>query len=243
MSFKVAAGAVAIALVCHAAQAEVLLTLYTGVSSTRSSDLRVSQPITGSDATFENVSWRARPFEDAPYYGIAIAFFPAPQARLGGSFDFTHYKMYADTSKSLRVHGRWNGSPINQIAPVDTRIQNLEISHGVNLMAFNLLRRWSYPDRRGLFSRLEPQIGVGVGGYGPHAEGSINGISSGADYQWAGKGFQLFAGGEYRFTRHIGMTLNAKFDAGKLDIDLQPDARLQTHTRTLHAIGGLNGHF
>jgi lipid A oxidase len=243
MSFKVAAGSVAITLVCHAAQAEVLLTLYTGVSSTRNTDLRISQPFTDSDATFESVSWRARPFEDAPYYGIAIAIFPGPPARLGGSFDFTHYKMYADTSESLRVHGRWNGSPVDEIAPLDTRIQNLEISHGVNLMTLNLLRRWSYPESRGLLSRFEPQIGVGLGGYGPRAEGSINGISSGADYHWAGEGFQLFAGGEYRFTRHLGIALNAKFDAGKLDIHLQPDARLQTHTRTLHAIGGLTVHF
>lgn len=233
----------ALAIGSQAANAEVVLTLYTGVSSTRRSDLHISQSSTSSDATFENVSWEARPFEDAPYYGLAVAWYPAPHARWGGGFDFTHYKMYADTAESLPVHGRWNGAPVDEVAPLGLRIQDLDISHGVNLMALNLIRRWSYPRRAGFLSRVEPEIGVGLAGYGPHAEGSINSLSSSANYQWAGGGYQLFAGREYRFTPHLGAMLNLKFDAGKLDIHLQPDARLETHTRTWHTIGGLVVHF
>jgi hypothetical protein len=37
--------------------------------------------------------------------------------------------------------------------------------------------------------------------------------------------------------------LNGKFDAGKLDIDLRAGAKLHTHTRTRHVIGGLVLHF
>ena len=67
----------------------------------------VRQAATGSDAVVGGVGWEARPFEDAPFYGVAVAWRPAQRQR-GTRFDFTHYKMYARADSAVRVSGRWN---------------------------------------------------------------------------------------------------------------------------------------
>jgi len=180
------------------------------------------------------------PIRRCSYYGLALTWFPSAERGIGSGIDFTHYKMYAETAEPVRVEGVWDGIPIAKTDPFSSRAQNLEISHGVNLVALNLGYRWS-PAR--FSNRLQPEAGVGVGGFLPHAEGSINGVSSGGNYQWAGAGYQVFAGAEYRFTRRMGLLLRAKFDVGDLDIDLQPHARLQTKSRTRHAIAGVSIHF
>lgn len=233
----------AFGMACSTARAELAISLYTGTSHTHSSDLRVRQTSSDSDATFEHVHWQAQPFQGAPYYGLSLTYFPSAPAQWGGGLDFTHYKMVADVGRVLPVRGRWNGAPVNESAPMSSRIPHLEISHGVNLISLNLARRWSLDGAGAFLSRLQPELGAGVVGYLPHAEGSINDVPTGADYRWAGGGYQIFAGGEYRLTTHVSLLLRTKFDSGALNIDLQPDARLETHTRTWHAIGGVSIHF
>jgi hypothetical protein len=77
----------------------------------------------------------------------------------------------------------------------------------------------------------------------PHAEGSINGVPTSGNYQIAGFGYQVFAGTEYRLWRRINLLIEAKFDAGHLDIDLEPQAQAKTNVRTLHALAGIAVHF
>ncbi len=151
--------------------------------------------------------------------------------------------MYAETDQLAQVRGQWLGAPVDESAPMQLRVQDLEISHGVNLISLNVNRRWNLQSTRGFFSHFRPELGAGLTGYGPHAEGTLNGVFSSGDYQWAGTGYQIFAGGEYRLSNRLGLMLRTKFDSGKLNVDLQPDARLETHTRTVHGIGGLAIHF
>jgi opacity protein-like surface antigen len=219
-----------------AARAEVIVSLYTGTSHTRASNLRIEQPSTATDVEIGGVHWEPRPFEDAPYYGIRVGYFPDSAARLGGGIDFTHYKMYADTDRMVAVRGTWNGVPINQRDPMSARVQNLEISHGVNLTALNLNYRWPG-------ERWQPYVGGGLTGYWPHAEGLINDTSVGGDYQFAGHGFQLLAGAQYGILKHVSLFAETKFDRGRLEIDLDPNVRVTTRTRTLHAIAGIAMHF
>jgi hypothetical protein len=223
---------------CSQAHAEWIVTLYTGSSWTRDSDLRVTQPASDSEATFGGVHWEARPFEDAPYYGLRVAYFPNDTARLGGTFDYTHYKMYAQTDRMTAVSGRWNGVPVNETALLAARVQALEISHGVNLTSLNAQYRWL-----GAARGWSTYIGAGVVGYWPHAEGTINDVSVGADYSYNGNGVQVFGGGEYRLNRRVGLLVEGKAEAGKLDVDLVPQTRIVTHTRTLHALAGVTLHF
>lgn len=238
---------VVLAVTCgcsSAAHAEWVVSVYTGTSRTQNSALRIRQTASGSNAQFSDVEWSARPFEDAPYYGVRISYFPGRSPSLGSSLDFTHYKMYAQTNRVVAVHGTWDGSAVDERAPMNTRVQGYEVSHGVNLTALNLQYRWGAHDDTGAIPRRwYPQVGVGIAAYLPHAEGTINDVSSAGNYQLAGFGYQLFAGTEYRLTGRVGLLIEAKFDRGKLDIDLDPATRAETTTRTLHALAGVSLHF
>src|SRR5438105_14805297 len=78
-----------------AAYAQTSISVYTGTSYTRHSDLRIEQSSSNTDATFRDVNWDARPFAQAPYYGIRLSRFSNRWPHLGISFDYTHYKIYA----------------------------------------------------------------------------------------------------------------------------------------------------
>lgn len=228
---------------CCPAHAELIVAVYTGSSRTRSSDLRVEQAGSDSNAEFRGVHWQARPFDDSPYYGLRVSYFPRQHRQLGWSLDFTHYKMHAATARAVPVQGTWNGSPVDESAPMNTRVQNFEISHGVNLTSLNGDWRWQAEHGAGFADRWQPHVGAGLVAYLPHAEGSINGSGSSGDYQLAGWGYQVFAGTEYRVLGHLSLFVETKFDQGKLNIDLAPAARVATKVRTLHALVGVAWHF
>ena len=225
------------------AHAEYVLTVYAGTSASARSDLRVRQSTTDSDATFGDVGWEPRAFEDAPYYGVSFAWYPRAGTHWNASFDFTHYKMYLSTADIVHVQGRWNGALVDEHGPVSARISTFEISHGVNLAAVNLGWRWPVAAPGGFLSRVAPEVGAGLAGYFPHAEGSINGVPGDADYHLSGTGYQVFAGAEYRFSPRIGMVVRVKFDEGALDMTLSPQTRMETRTETFHGLAGLAVHW
>lgn len=236
---RAAALASALTLWQGPAHAEWVLTVYTGVSHTFASDLRIRQP--GSDATFDAVSWAPHPFTDgAPYYGVRISYFPHWSSHTGMMIDFTHYKMYAETADPVHVHGIWDGSPVNETAVLGSRVQHLQISHGVNLTSLSGEYRWNPVFAQGTW---QMHAGAGLLVYLPHAEGMINGTGVSKSYQYGGFGGQIFGGTEYGITRHLGLVVEGKFDAGSLDLNLDPQTRIETDVRSLQLIGGLSWHF
>jgi len=229
-------------VICHAATAgaETSISFYSGTSDTADADLRIREPGTDSDAKFHGVSWRARPFEDSPYYGIRLTYFPTSSSRVGGSFDFTHYKIFAETERTLTVDGIWNGVPVSESVPMNRRVQQFEVSHGLNLAALNLIYRWPMRQGRALpETRWQLYVGAGLLAYVPHAEATINGSFTSADYQFAGFGYQALAGLQCRVSRRVSLFAEVKQDGGKLNIDLQGGTQAKARVRTIHALAGM----
>ncbi len=223
------------------ARAEWVLTVYTGVSHTFASELHIQQSSSHSDLTFDNVSWSPHPFtQGAPYYGLRVSYFPTRSPRLGATFDFTHYKMYAQTADVVHMHGMSNGVFVNQLISLGTRVQAFQVSHGVNLTSVNAQSLWGPAFGANVW---QYHTGAGLLVYVPHSEGTINNEGVSGDYEYGGAGGQVFAGAEYGLSRHFGALLESKFDIGSLDLDLHPSTRIKTQVRTLHLIGGLTFHF
>ena len=228
-------------LFCGPARAGWVLSLYTGVSHTFASDLSVSQSATRSQATFEGVSWAPHPYsQGAPYYGLRISYFAGRADHLGAALDYTHYKMYLQTADSVHVQGIWNGTPVNAFAPLAQRVQRLEIAHGVNLASLNAVYRFNPDFAKG---RWDAHAGAGLLVYVPHSDGVIDGVGVNERYQYGGAGGQLFAGTEYKLLQHVALMLEGKFDAGSVDIDLDPSTRIHTQVRSVHLFGGVALHF
>jgi opacity protein-like surface antigen len=229
---------------CRSAVAQTSISVYTGTSYTRKSDLRIQQQSANTDATFRSVSWEARPFAQAPYYGLRLARFFKRAPHLGLSFDYTHYKIYARTDRIVQVNGFWNGSPVNEFARLDNRVQAFNISHGVNMGGVNLLYRWmksvSASFSRG---RLQPYVGGGPVYYVAHSESTINNRTTNGRYQGSGFGYQLLGGVEYALTRRISIFGEAKFNTGNAKVDTADQGNARAKLRSFHTVAGFSFKF
>jgi hypothetical protein len=233
---------------CSGARAEWVATLYTGDSHTFASALTVIQPGTRSDASFDTVSWAPHPLgHGAPYYGLRISYFPSLSARLGVTFDFTHYKMYAETEEPTTLRGEWNGKPVDEAITVADGLQSLEIAHGVNFASLNGQYRSNPSFEEGPW---QMHAGAGVGVYVPHSDGVIDGRGVDESYQYGGFGGQLFGGAEYSLPERwqprsvrFALLVEGKLDAGNIDLRLDPGTRIETEVVTAHLLAGIAMHF
>jgi opacity protein-like surface antigen len=231
---------VAIATVGEFAHAETTMSAYLGKSWTRSSDLTISQPATSSDATFQDVGWDSKSFSSPLYYGLRVTHFIEPYPSWGVAVDFTHYKIYARTSDAVRVHGRWNGSPVDETAPLETRVQKFNISHGVNYIGLLGLYRFrlevtdAFP-----YGRLQPYVGIGPIYYIDHPESTVNSLMS-ERYQSSGWGYQVVGGMRYAFTDRWSLFGEVKYDQGRANASVAGDGSANLSLRTGHAVFGVN---
>ncbi len=234
----------ALACLCAPARAQTSVSVYTGTSFSRHSDLHIRQPRTDSDATFRGVSWAARPFSQAPYYGYRLTHYFARAPRLGFGLDYTHYKIYARTERTARVEGVWNGAPVNESARIDARVQDFNISHGVNMISGNVLyRRVRRPAPHAAQSRSQPYAGAGLVFYVPHSESTINHLTTNGRYQSSGLGFQVLAGLSYALKWRVALFAETKFNAGTAKVDTAGPGRAETKLRTLHTLAGVSYRF
>jgi len=221
------------------ATAESLFSLYTGTSFTRDSDLRINQA-GGTGLTVRDVRWDADPFKAAPYYGLRYTRFFDQHPNWGIALDYTHYKMYAQTDRQVRVDGTWKGAPLNASARMDQYVQHFEISHGVNMLSLTGIYRWQNLSM--LAGRLQPYVGAGLAYYRPHSENTVNNLSHGTGYDASGFGYQLLGGAQYRLGDRWGLFGEVKFNSGTAKVGIA-EGSAETPLKTFHALGGLQYSF
>jgi opacity protein-like surface antigen len=226
------------------AHAESYFSVYTGSAFTRDSDLTISQPATASAATYSGVSWDTRSLEMPPYYGLRLDHFLDRAPNFGVGVEFNHYKVYADTGKSVPVNGTWNGAAVSTVAPLNQRVQKFNISHGVNYVGLNLLYRWrtepGEPFPRG---RLQPYVGGGPVLYIVHGENAVNNLTNDEKYQGSGWGYQLFGGLRYGLTPRVSLMVEGKYSHGTAKVDTAGAGTAETPLNTWHAAIGLSFRF
>jgi outer membrane protein W len=223
------------------ALAETTLSFYLGASHTRNSDIRIRQPGTGSDATFHGVSWNSESFRNPLYYGLRISHFLEKRPEWGMGLDYTHDKVFAQTSQAVQVDGVWSGAPVNETAPMNQRVQAFNISHGVNTLALNVYYRWARREGGPFFCRrCQPYVGAGPAYYLLHAENTVNGQNNSEGYQDAGWGCQLLAGLQYEITPAIGLFIEAKHNSGTVEVATAGGGSGKTTLNSTQLLGGLS---
>jgi opacity protein-like surface antigen len=223
------------------ALAETTASFYVGSSRTGNSDVRISQPGTGSDATFRSVNWDSEPFKAPFYYGIRVTHFLDDRPEWGVGFDFTHDKVYARTSEVVHVDGTWNGTPVNEDAPMNQRVQSFGISHGVNILGLNVYRRWMH-QTSGAFprGRWQPYAGAGLTCYVLHPENTVNGQHNSEGFEGGGFGYQLLGGLQYGVTQTAGMFIEAKYNSGKVKVGTAGGGRGETELKSSQLLAGVS---
>ena len=183
---------------------------YLGGARTGDSDLRVLQPSIGNNLSFEDVRFSSRSFRPPLYYGIRGGYFLDRVSFLGFDAEFIHLKVFANPEQRVRVSGVRRNVAVSGELPLADIVQQYSISHGVNLLLFNVAAR--HRIGRAADRRLSLVARVGLGPTIPHTESRIEGqaqeqyelgrlawqASGGAEFKLWGR---LHILGEYKFTR------------------------------------------
>lgn len=212
---------------------------YVGGAHTRDSDLTILQPALGNSLFFRDLRFSSRSFDPPLYYGIRGGYFLDRLPFLGFDAEFVHLKVFANPQQRVRLAGVRRNVAVNGELPLGDVIQQYSISHGVNLLLFNVAAR--HRIKRAAGGRLSLTARAGLGPTLPHTESRIEEqgqeqyeigrlvwqASGGAEFRmWKG----LHVLGEYKFTR---TRQHGKVSAGTAE------SLLRTH----HGVFGLSYYF
>lgn len=222
-------------------RAEIVLSLFSGLSLVENNDLDLHQP--GADLTFHDVSYETRDFNNPLYYGARIAYFLPKQANWGFGLEFIHGKMYLETDQTVHVTGHRGGVPVNGPERIDNTVQHFSVSHGLNVLAADVIYRWFLGERdQDFLGRFQPYLGGGLGVAIPHVESNIGGVEF-EEYQWDGPAYLGLAGLNFDLARHLGLFIEYKASFVQLD-DLQvPGGFYEVNPLTHHFVTGISFRF
>jgi Opacity protein and related surface antigens len=217
------------------------LSLFTGGSATRSSDVRLLQHATHTDATFHGVNWAGKPFSGSVYYGYRVGTFFKNTPRVGMELEFLHAKAYAKVQENRRITGTWHGQPVDETAPMDSRVQEFRITNGINTISLNLLYRVpvytspSFPD-----GRIQPYALMGLSYYLLYAINTVDGEDNQPrGYRNSDFGYNLGLGVRYAITPRVSLFVEGRYTEGDARVNIARGGEGFTSLRTLHSIGGI----
>ena len=212
----------------------ITLTFYLGASQAAPSDLRVRQSDAGNDAVMHEVPWQAFPFRFSPYYGIRLTYEPPGSSRLALMLDYTHFKVYAPTNDDVRQTGQWHGAPIDETAPMKSRVQSFEITHGANMLGLTATERFSAATG-GVYAGVGPVLMV------PHSESRVDGKPGGNVLEFGGAGWQVAGGAQQCVgVKRVRAELKYSDSGARTTI---ADGYATTNLRTVHELAGFDfGH-
>lgn len=224
----------------NTAHAELVLSVYGGAAGTYDSDVKLKQP-GGTDLTFSKVSWDDDSFESPPYYGLRLAWWLKGSPKWGFMLDFTHAKMIADLSQVVAVDGSRDGMPVTGQEPLTATFDNLQFSHGHNMLTFNLMHRWFAGGERDktFLGRLQPYVGLGAGVAYPHVEIEVGGVKT-EGYQLAGPAVEGLAGFNFDIFRHLSVFTEIKAAYAEIKADLKDGGTLEVKPLTGQLALGLS---
>jgi hypothetical protein len=111
---------------------------YLGSAHTLASPVAISQPTLMTSLIFEGVRFEGRSFDPPLYYGGRGGYFMQSRPFLGIEAEFIHLKVFSNPAQQAHVTGVHKGTPVDSELPLGEIVQRYSISHGVNLVLFNI---------------------------------------------------------------------------------------------------------
>lgn len=206
------------------ALADLIFAVYLGAAHTVSAPLSMTRPEAGLDLTLPNVTYRGESLSSPLYYGYRVTYIPGSHAWIGLEGEFTHLKVYANTS----------------VPPLRGTVERFSMSHGLNLALANVaFRRTIRADSGGVPSvRLTARVGAGP--TIPHVESTIGGISQ-EGYQGGALAVQAGVGFDISLSRHLNALAEYKLTRTHERVDIGGGAARGVFL-SHHAIFGLSWH-
>jgi len=222
---------------------EVAISAYGGAASSGRSDLRLERT-DGTSVTLADVDWKDESDRSPPFYGVRLGYWFGEDPRWGVNLDFTHAKAIVNTTQVVDVSGTTPTGTVDGRQPIATHLDSFELSHGLNFLTFNVVRRWFPKGKRdGSFGgRLQPYLGGGVGLAIPHVEAMVDGERT-SEYQAAGPTLQFALGCNVDVAGPVSAFLEYKLNWADLRLDLAGDTQVRTSLLTHQYIVGLTFRF
>ena len=223
--------------------ADTTASVLIGTGWTKDSDVRYA-PNSGTNLTYEDVSWDTEPFGTPPYYAFRMTHWFDRSPDWGLAFDFTHAKMISDADRMVRVAGVRDGVPVDGVETVGDAFQDLEFSDGHNLLTLNALRRWQpfATDAGSRFGQASLYVGGGAGIAVPHVEVSTAEALV-HEFQYAGPALQFLTGAGMPISDHFSLQVEYRLTWAELDTDLGGGGSLTTDALTHHLNFGVGFDF
>lgn len=221
-----------------AAQADWTIAGYLGAAHTATSAVSIRQPTIDTNLVLDSVKFRGRSFESPPYYGYRVGY-DLPFARaLSVEAEFIHAKVYARAEQDVLVRGRRNGLAVGSREAMSRSVEELSMSHGLNLILFNVVGRLPVPSSS---SRFQLSGRLGAGPTVPHVESTIGGGRR-EQYELASLAVQAAAGLEVRMTHGLSLLGEYKFSRTDETVGVS-EGQARVLVRTHHAVFGAGYRF
>lgn len=202
------------------AQAELQLSAYGGANWNFDSRVKTEK---GTVSDSRNVSWKGKPFEAPPYWGLRAGYWFEQAPGWGVALDYTHQKAYGDINFAT-----------------DPVFDHLEFTDGNNIITLNAMYRFK-PEN----IPLSLYVGGGPGIAIPHSEVTLDAFPGQrtSEYQLTGFAAQVLAGAEYRFANHWGAFGEGKLTYTNNNTDLSGGGSLKTDIVSPQLLAGISYHF
>jgi hypothetical protein len=220
--------------------AESYIAGYIGGARTLSSDVILKRLDPQTRLTFDKVAFTGKSFESPIYYGYRVGHYFTKHIGLEG--EFIHLKVHANLGRVLTVHGTIDGLPVLRQAPMRAYADQFEVSHGLNMLLFNVVLR------QGLFGGPEPRdarvalvVRAGTGPTIPRPEVIVFGAAGGA-YEVGPVAVQGSAGLEIKLWRGLHVLTEYKYTFTPTSFAI-PNGTASFDVHSHHFVTGLAIHF
>jgi hypothetical protein len=212
---------------------------YAGWAASFKSDVEVRNAGSQTAVMFDGIRFQSRSFQKPLYYGLRAGYMFRPQ--VGVEFEFIHLKVYADVDTPVQVSGTLNGANVNAPMMPSGVIQQLNVSHGVNLALANLVFRLPIRGTNAGPPRLSLTARFGAGPTLSHTEATVLGVSA-AHYESGGAGIQAAGGAEVLLHRGLYALGEYKYTHTRQHLSVGPSA-VEFPANSQHLVGGLGLRF
>ena len=227
-----------IACLPSSASADWIASAYLGHVWTRSSTVTLTLPDQQTAVEIAGVRYRAESLQSPQYYGYRITWIPDQHRWIGIEAEVIHAKVFAEADRAVHFRGTLHGAGVDASLPLNSVVQRLAMSHGLNFLFANVaLRRELGPvDSQGT-GRFVLVGRVGAGPTLPHAESTIEHVNR-DQYESGGLGAQVAGGVEATVWRRLAVVGEYKFTWVSPEIDVA-GGQATIPARSHHVVGGL----
>jgi Outer membrane protein beta-barrel domain len=221
------------------ASAQWMIGAYIGWAAPFKTNVRVDSSANATDVLFDDVRFQTKSFESPLYYGIRAG--RTLGTRFGAELEMTHLKVFAEVDTPVMASGSIRGTAPNGVITPRSIMDQLNVSHGMNMVLANFVTRFPLGSPAGGGTRAVLITRFGIGPTVSHTEGNVLGMTA-EHYESGGLAMQGAAGMEFPIWKGVYLLGEYKYTASWQHLSVG-SAAVEMSPATHHLVSGITYHF